>query len=454
MPNFGEPTIEPTIPRETYDDRVKSALRLAADLGVDALIVYGDREHVSSIAFLTGYDPRFEEALAVIVMGRKPTILVGNEGWAYSELAAGTFERVLYQSFSLMGQPRGENPPLATLLANAGIKSGQRVGLVGWKHFDHRDQMDETAIELPHYIVEAVREVVGSASLLQNAGAIFANASDGLRVINDVDQLAVMEHAATFTSQALRNVIFGLEAGMTERQAVRLMGVNGLPQAAHLMLSTGDRARYGLPSPSDRKIGRGDPLTMAYCVWGSLTARAGFVAAGPHDLPADTVDYVDRLVAPYFSAAVAWYETLGIGVAGRRLHEAVHSRIGDPFFGVTLNPGHLIHMDEWVHSPVTADSSIPLRSGMALQIDIIPATGTHWYTSNIEDGVALADAELRARFSSRYPEAWKRIQARRTFMIETLGIRLAPEVLPFSNIPAYLTPYLLAPRHAMAVVRT
>ena len=38
-------------------------------------------------------------------------------------------------------------------------------------------------------------------------------------------------------------------------------------------------------------------------------------------------------------------------------------------------------------------------------------------------------------------------------MIDVLGIRLKPEVLPFSNIPAFLPPFLLAPRRAMSVAR-
>jgi hypothetical protein len=88
---------------------------------------------------------------------------------------------------------------------------------------------------------------------------------------------------------------------------------------------------------------------------------------------------------------------------------------------------------------------------MALQVDIIPATGTDYFTTNIEDGIALADADLRADFAASYPRAWSRIEARRTFMRESLGIDLHPDVLPFSNIPAYLPPFLLSPDRAMTV---
>jgi hypothetical protein len=88
---------------------------------------------------------------------------------------------------------------------------------------------------------------------------------------------------------------------------------------------------------------------------------------------------------------------------------------------------------------------------MAFQVDIIPATGGPYFTTNIEDGIALADDGLREAFAAAYPAAWARIEARRAFMAEALGIRLHPDVLPFSNLPAYLPPFLLRPDRAMTV---
>jgi hypothetical protein len=277
------------------------------------------------------------------------------------------------------------------------------------------------------------------------------NPADGLRAVNDADQLAAFEFAATFTSQGVRNVLSGIQPGMTELAAARLIGINGLPQSCHPMLTAGKRAFYGLPSPSLDVISRGDPVTVAYGVQGALNARAGFLVEDASELHPTIRDYVERLVGPYFSAVVDWYETIGIGVPGDALWKAVHDRIGDPFFGVSLNPGHLIHLDEWLHSPVFSGSRIALRSGMALQVDVIPATGTPYFTTNIEDGIALADSALREELAGRYPEAWSRIAARRAFMADELGIRLKPEVLPFSNIPAFLPPFWRARDRAMVV---
>jgi hypothetical protein len=63
----------------------------------------------------------------------------------------------------------------------------------------------------------------------------------------------------------------------------------------------------------------------------------------------------------------------------------------------------------------------------------------------------LADEALRSAFADRYPDAWARVQARRRFMIDTLGIDLHPDVLPFSNLAAHLSPFLLRPDQAMSI---
>jgi len=456
LPDFGLPTVEPAIPAATYRQRLDQLYQRAREAGYSAFVVYGDREHVANLAYLTGYDPRFEEALLVLNIGaqgrQKPLLLVGNEGLGYTDISPikDELEIALYQSFSLLGQDRSRSSPLADLLGAAGIAAGARIGVAGWKHFGPAESpTPDTWLEIPAYIVDTLRAIAGRMDLVRNANAIFMDASRGLRAINDVDQLARFEFAATLTSQAVRDAIFGLRPGMTEYEVVQAMRLTGLPLSCHLMLSSGPRASTGLPSPSSRVIQRGDPFTVAYGVWGALNCRAGFVAESEADLPGAARDYVDRLVRPYFAAIAAWYEQVGIGVPGGDLYAAIHERLGDPFFGLGLNTGHLIHLDEWVNSPIYAGSTEVLGSGMALQVDVIPATGSPYFTANVEDGIALADEALRDEFMHRYPEAWQRIQARRAFMRDALGIRLKPEVLPFSNIPAYLPPYLLTPQRAL-----
>lgn len=454
LPYFGMPDVQPKIPVETYQSRIESALEYAVVAGHNALVVYGDREHSANIAYLTGYDPRFEEALCILIPNKKPVLLMGNEGMGYAEMMELDVEKVLYQTFSLLGQPRGKSPMLADILRDAGLTTGQQIGVVGWKAFDARESADpEHTLEIPSFIVDVLTEIVGDRQQLVNATSLFMHPTDGLRTLNDVDQIAYFEFAATYTSQALRNVLFGVKAGMTEFEAVALMEQPGLPLSCHLMLSSGDRASLGLPSPSLRKMQLGDKTTMAYGIWGALNARAGWLARDDYDLPGDVQDYVDKLVKPYFTAIVEWYQTIGIGVTGGDLYSIIQKHMGDPFFGIGLNPGHLLHLDEWVHSPIYENSEMQLQSGMAIQVDVIPATHSPYHTTNIEDGIVLANDNLCAELSLKYPSAWERIEHRRAFMQNTLGIQLKPEVLPFSNMPAYLPPFWLSPQMAMRIVR-
>ncbi len=452
LPEFGEPATMPSIPKQHYARRIEACLAGAKTAGFDIVIVYGDREHAANIAYLSGYDPRFEEALLIFGKTVSPQLLVGNEGWSYAELCGGPYERVLCQTFSLPAQPRGESSRFADILTACGVSKGAKVAAIGWKPVTKEDNgFPNGAVDLPEFITSEIRKLISASGSMTNAAGLLMNPRDGLRAINDADQLAMFEFSATFTSQGVRNVLGAIEPGMTELAAARLLGMNGLPLCCHPMLSAGRRAAYGLPSPSVNVMRRGDPVTMAYGAWGALNARAGFLVEDARELPDGISDYVEKLVAPYFAAIVDWYETLAIGVAGGSLWSAIHERIGGKFFNVTLNPGHLVHIDEWMHSPIFKGSDIPIRSGMAIQSDVIPATGTPYFTTNIEDGIAIADEALCDEIAQKYPEAWTRIQARRRFMAETLGIRLRPEVLPFSNIPAFLPPFWLARDRAMIV---
>ncbi len=448
LPEFGEPTVQPTIPSGVYRARMVAALEPATARGLDALVVYGDREHAANVAYLSGYDPRFEETLLVALPGRRASLFLGNEGWSYAELPPHEFERALCQTFSLPGQPRGAQKPLAVLLAEAGLAAGMRIGAIGWKPFGADDPgATPEWLDIPAFIADQLKAfgpVINAADILMDLAGRAAHDQRG----RPARELRIRRH-----------LLLPGAAQRAVRPQARHDGAAGrppdgpdrLPHSAHLMLSTGERASRGLPSPSLKAIARGEPFTMACGLQGALNARAGFVVADAAELPEPIRDYVPKLVAPYFAAVAEWYAAVGIGTTGGELDAIIRRQIGDPFFGVGLNPGHYIHIDEWMNSPIFPGSAIPLRSGMAIQVDVIPATHSPWFTTNIEDGIALADAALREEFAARYPEAWDRVSARRAFMREVLGIALKPEVLPFSNIPAYLPPFLLSPGKVLSL---
>ena len=444
LPDFGMPRAMPEIPAATYRQRFEQLQGRMQSAGFDRLLIFADREHSASLSFLTGFDPRFEEAMLIVGDSDEPLLLVGNECVGMAEAAPLPMRVELYQDFSLPSQPRDSSRPLAAILDGEGVGAGAEVGVVGWKTYTNPQ-----ALDLPAYIVDLVRELVGEPQRVSNAVPLLIGAADGLRVINDVDQLAFFEWAACQTSQGVRDLLFGMRPGMTEREAVRLLRWNGMPLSCHLMLTAGERASLGLLSPGDRTMQRGDRFTVAFGIWGALNCRAGFLVESAEELPDEISDYVDKLVVPYFTAIAEWYKAIHVGQTGGVLFDIVDRHLGDPFFGIFLNPGHQIHLEEWVNSPIYANSEVQLQSGMAFQVDVIPATGTLYFTTNIEDGIALADAALRDEFARCYPDAWDRIQVRRGFMKDSLGIDLHPDVMPFSNLPAYLPPFLLRPDHVM-----
>jgi len=446
LPDFGMPESMPEIPAALYASRMERLRARTGEGGYEYVVVYADREHSANLSYLSGFDPRFEEAVLIVGPNGDPLILVGNECVGMAEGAPLPMQVELFQELSLPGQPRDRSRSLDEVLAGEKISEGTRVGVIGWKEFE-----DRNLIEIPAFLVDAIRKAVGEEGIVENATDLLTAAADGLRVINEAEQLAFFEYAACQTSTGVRNLLFGLRPGMTEQEAVRLLEWNGMPLSCHLMLTAGDRATLGLLSPGDRKIERGDRFTVAFGIWGALNCRAGFVATDSTDLPPEIDDYTQRLVGPYFEAIAEWYSALHIGQTGGVLYEIIDRHLGDPFFGIFLNPGHQIHLDEWVNSPISAGSTIELRSGMAFQVDVIPATGTEYFTTNIEDGIALADESLRTEFAASYPGAWRRIQARREFMRDAIGIDLHPDVLPFSNIPAYLPPFLLRPNQVMTL---
>ena len=202
---------------------------------------------------------------------------------------------------------------------------------------------------------------------------------------------------------------------MSDFDLVAQAGYTGLPFACHLTVGAGPTARFGFPSPSGAALRRGDPLACNISYWGSNICRAGWIAGSERDLPAGAAGYVEEFVAPYFETMAEWLALLRPGVRGGDIYELVQSRLPFERFGIFLNPGHLIHYDEWLSAPVYEGSEVRLRSGMVFQIDVIPSSA-RWFSTRMEDGVAIADADLRRELQRRFPPAYDRCLARREFM--------------------------------------
>jgi len=442
LSSFGMASDLPEIPLAEYENRLAVVQERMERNSYDFLLVYGDREHSTNLAYLTGFDPRFEEALLLLCRDGGRRLLVGNECMGYLPNPDLNCEAILFQEFSLLGQDRSLSLSLRSILENFGIGQDKQVGCVGWKYFSG-SLLDDVAhaIEIPAYIVDLVRDLCGDQKAVRNATSIFMNPADGLRMINSVDQIAQFEFAATRTSEGVLAALREIEIGVVEYDLEAHLQGDGLPLSCHRMVSFGEKAKRGLASPSANQAQLGDTFTIAFGLWGALNCRAGAVAFGAQDLNGDLADFYPRFVENYYDVVVAWYEAVKVGVTGGEVWGAVEAIRNPELYEFAVNPGHNIHYDEWVHSPFVEGGELPLLSGMALQMDIIPVSAGPFCYSNAEDGVVIADESLRSDLADRYPACWKRIEARRGFMQDSLGIRLDESVLPLSNTPGWLTPY-------------
>ena len=444
LPDFEVPHARPEIPAEIYAARADAAYRRA---GRDWLVVYADREHLANLAFLTGFEPRFEEALLVLGRGGRRILVTGNESGSYAVLAGlPGIEVVLCQAFSLLGQPREAAPNLEDVLAAIGIRRGDTIGLAGWKYLGPEEWRGRLpSFQAPAFIVDTLRAAAGDPAAVDDATALLMHPETGLRAVVDVHEIAAMEWGAARASAAVWRIVQGARDGDDEFTAAARMAYAGEPLSCHVMFASASPGGpvIGLRSPNGRRLVRGDGVTTAVGYWGGLSCRAGLFT--DHD-----DDFLETARA-YFRGLAEWYDVADIGVTGGEIFACVTEALAEHGLDQALNPGHLVGHDEWVNTPVRPGSTERLRSGMPFQVDIIPVPMKDNQALNHEDSVVFADAVLRAELASLYPAVHARIEVRRDFVRDEIGIALKPSILPLSHAPLALPPFWLASDRILTV---
>ena len=150
-PDYGPvPEAPPRARAGLYRARIDEFTEAFTRAGFTHAVVYADREHFANVAWLTGFDPRFEEALLIVRPGMKPLLVTGNECMGYlpvSPLHPDGWRVERWQPFSLPDQPRDASRPLREILADEGIGERARIAVVGWKWYEDDGQFD-----LPCYL--------------------------------------------------------------------------------------------------------------------------------------------------------------------------------------------------------------------------------------------------------------------------------------------------------------
>ena len=441
VPNFGLPEAQPIVPPARYAARCEQAYKLAS---CDWLVVYADREHFANMMFLCGFEPRFEEAVLLLGPNKRSILFVGIECLSYASTASlPNLEIVLCKSFSLMGLDRS-GPTLPELLKKAGIHGQLRVGVIGWKYFEASEwPANQRGFFTPSFLVDTIGNLITDPNNLIDATAVLMHPATGVRATVDADQIALAEWGAARGSAAMWRIVKNLRSGDTELLAASRMNYAGEPMNAHVMVSGANASSpvSGLRSPTARSFQTDDSGIVATSYWGGLSARAGLINSGNGTFL--------ELARCYMEAIIEWYSVTDIGVHGGNVFEAVTSVLSKAGMHSALNPGHISGHDEWIHTPIRENSTEPVSSGSLFQVDISPTPlPTGWALVCI-DGVAIADERLRRQIRERHPEAFSRMQMRRQFVRDVLGVDLKESILPLSSVPLCLPPFWLKSDHLL-----
>lgn len=453
-PEFGTAEMPAAPTEKEFQGRIDATRKRMHECGLTHLVIYSDREHFANLHYLTNFDPRFEEALLILSADKTPILLMGNEcesRLTVSPLyASGMLRSERYQPFSLLSQPKDDHRQLQDILTDEGIQKTSRIGSVGWKYYSSSEHSDAArAIEIPAFIVDSLRELTSYENVV-NTTSMFMNPKDGLRTRCSVDDIAFFEYTNILASEGMANMMKGIKEGITDFELAQKFNYNGIPLNCHITMSSKDNEHIGLTGPTGCKIVKGAPFSSNFAYWGSNTSRCGWVAEDENDLPVEAKDYIDKFVGPYFEAMNAWFKSLTIGTKGGDIYQMMMEKLPYDLFHVFLNPGHLIHMDEWVSSPIYKDSTDTIESGMVFQADVIPDSKVYSST-RMEDGYVVADTSLQESLKEKHPKCYDRCIARRDFMCNTLGLDLPDEVLPLSNMAGIIVPFLLNPNKVITL---
>lgn len=440
MPELEKNIYPVEINDETINKRKENVLVKMKKDNIDALIIYADLEHGGNFEYLCGFLPRFEEALLVLHQDGKAQMVLGNENLNKASKARIKVKSIHMPHFSLPNQPMNTTKTVSETLKECGLEKYETVGIVGWKNFTSKLDENSKLFDIPGYIVDAFKEVYSNINFI-NGTYIFIG-EDGVRTTNNANEFAHYEFGAALAGNSILDALNEIAVGKTEMELADKLERYGQRNSVVTIMATGERFVKANMYPTNKKISLGDPLSITIGYKGGLQSRGGFAINSESELPEGQKDYIEKVAAPYFNAVKEWLENIHIGMEGRELYNLIESVLPKEKYGWELNPGHLCADEEWLSSPIYPNSKEIIKSGMLFQIDIIPSVKGYCGIS-CESGIMLADKDLINKIKEEYPYIWDRIEKRRNYIKNILGINISEEIIPTSAATALCKPFLL-----------
>lgn len=434
---------------ETMEYRYRKVMKRMEEENFDVLAVYGDLEHGNNFEYLTGFLPRFEEALLIMHKDGSNYMIMGNENLNKVSSSRIKATPIHAPHFSLPNQPMDGGKDITAILSEAKIYQGMRIGIVGWKQFTSPVEDNRSLFDVPYYLIDAIKRLAGPDGCIENAASLFIG-ENGARRTNNVNELEHYEFGASLAGDCILAAMDQLDEGVKETELGDTLNALGQKNSVVTIAAAGKRFVKANLYPTENTVKAGDTISLTVGYKGGLSSRCGYAVKDSSQLPKPVRDYVDTVVSPYFHAYALWLEQIHCKMTGGELYNLIEEVMPKAEYHWSLCPGHLTADEEWLASPVYNGSQELLVSGMLFQIDMIPSVEGYGGT-NAESTIALADESLQKQIQAQSPALWNRIAARRAYIQKELGIKLNPHVLPMTSTVAYLRPFLFEKEKAMKV---
>ena len=360
----------PGIPPARHGERLARARALAAEQGLDAVLVGVGAD----LRYLAGYDAMPLERLTILVLPAvgRPTILV----------------------------PRLEVAPAAAAPA---MVTGE-VHLESWEETDDpllrvRDLVGGRARRLAVSDRLAATFLLGLQAALPGVSWSLASAVTGpLRVAKDADEIGLLERAARAADHVVHEVAHGRLVGRTEADVAREVRDRlvawGHERADFAIVGSGPNSASPHHGASDRVIRPGEPIVLdiggPLGGYGSDITRTIWVTGGDPACGPD--DGFLRLYGVLRAAQSEATHAVRPGVPAERIDLVAREIIAAAGYGPHFihRTGHGIGLEEHEPPYLVAGNVEPLRPGMAFSVEPgIYLEGR--YGARIEDIVVCAE---------------------------------------------------------------
>lgn len=290
------PEIETDIQPEQLSDATIQERKDKILLGMnrdnlDAVVIYADLEHGSNFEYLCGFLPRFEEALLVLHASGEAYLVLGNENLNKVSKARITAKAVHMPHFSLPNQPMETNKKVSQILAECNIECAGKIGIVGWKKFTHTIEDKNKVFDIPHFVMEALKEACPSTDFI-NSTYLFIG-EHGARTSNNANEIAHYEFGASLAGNCMLDALNAFEIGKSEMEIASKLERYGQRHSVVTIMAAGERFVKANMYPSSKKISLGDKISITTGYKGGLQSRAGYAVENSDQLPEGEKNYLD-----------------------------------------------------------------------------------------------------------------------------------------------------------------